>query len=133
MRFLSIFLVFLLWLPAGAAILAWDASSGATGYRLYYGTNSGQYAWNVNVGTNLTATVIGLTSGRTYFFGVTAYNSTAESAFSTEIEYTQPSLGVLTVDFARDISGPWTNVVTITNIMDGGAGFWRVNLTNISF
>jgi hypothetical protein len=70
---------------AGSVKLAWDPVVGATGYRVHYGTASGNYPSSVDA-TNLTTfTVLGLTDGTTYFFAVKAYNSSSTSAFSNEV------------------------------------------------
>jgi hypothetical protein len=67
--------------------LAWDANSEAdlAGYKVYYGTSSRNYSNVINVGKVTTYTVASLGPG-TYFFAVTAYNtSNAESGFSNEV------------------------------------------------
>ncbi|MBV9492330.1 MAG: fibronectin type III domain-containing protein, partial [Verrucomicrobia bacterium] len=45
--------------------LAWDPESGIAGYRLHYGTASGNYTTTSNVGNQASATVSNLTAGRT--------------------------------------------------------------------
>ena len=72
---------------AGQVSLAWNASSGpVSGYKVYYGTASGNYASNLNVGNTTTATVASLADGSTYYFAVKAYDSTGnESGFSNEV------------------------------------------------
>lgn len=70
-----------------SATLAWQPSSDSTvvGYKLYYGTVSGVYTSVINVGKSTMATVSNLVSGITYYFAVTAYDSTSkESPFSNE-------------------------------------------------
>ena len=71
-------------------MLQWSASSDSrvVGYRVYWGTASRSYQTRgtgapANGGTSH---VVGnLTSGRTYYFAVTAYdNAGSESAFSAE-------------------------------------------------
>jgi hypothetical protein len=54
---------------------AWDRNSDSLtrGYRLYYGTASGNYQWSVDVGNNISAP-LNLASGR-YYSVVRAYNS----------------------------------------------------------
>lgn len=75
-----------------AALLAWDPTPGATGYKLYSGTSSRTYTTVADVG-NLTSNSVVLAIGSTYFFAVTAYNGSGESDFSTEVSYTPvPSL-----------------------------------------
>lgn len=57
----------------GAGIrLAWTAVSGANGYVVKYGTSTGNYTVELNVGNVLTYTVSGLTDGVTYYFAVEA-------------------------------------------------------------
>ncbi|WNR45243.1 fibronectin type III domain-containing protein [Paenibacillus roseipurpureus] len=64
--------------------LSWSAVSGATGYKVKYGTASGSYSTTVSVGNVTSYTVSSLTNGTTYYFVVTATNSTVESAYSNE-------------------------------------------------
>ncbi len=79
---------------AGQPTLAWNAVNSPTpaGYKLYYGTVSGSYAYSVNVGNTTTYTMSGLSTGATYYFAVTDYNSGGlESGYSNEVSYTVPS------------------------------------------
>jgi hypothetical protein len=71
---------------AGAIHVRWDPVPQATGYRVYYGTQSGQYTGSLTVG-NTTSTVIGgLADCVTWHLAVKAYNATGESpSFSNEI------------------------------------------------
>jgi hypothetical protein len=72
--------------------LKWDPNPAPNlaGYRVYYGTSSGVYTQEIDVG-NMTATLVSnLKEGRTYFFAVTAYNTAAESLPSNEVSYTVP-------------------------------------------
>ena len=71
--------------------LAWDPSTdpSVTGYRLYYGTASGSYTQQVDVGNSSTAPLPNLTPGTTYYFVVTAYDaSNVESVPSNEVTFT---------------------------------------------
>src|SRR5690349_21646306 len=75
--------------------LAWDRNSepDIAGYILHSGTNSGVYLNTVNVRNVTTNMVSGLTPGVTYYFAVTAYNTSGlESDFSNEISYTADSV-----------------------------------------
>src|ERR1043166_6787945 len=75
--------------PSARALkLAWDPSTGATGYKLYYGTSSSNYTSVVNAGNSTSNTINGLQIGTTYYFAVSAYNASTESAPSSEISYT---------------------------------------------
>jgi Immunoglobulin I-set domain len=73
--------------------LAWNpAASGAAGYYIYYGTNSGSYYAKLDVGLNIVANITGLTAGQTYYFVVTAYNSARfESLPSNQASFVVPT------------------------------------------
>lgn len=74
--------------------LAWDPSPGPdiAGYKIYYGTASGDYSQVITVGNTTNATVSGLVEGSTYYFAATAYNSfDLESEPCEEISYTVPT------------------------------------------
>jgi len=68
--------------------LAWNASpeTDIAGYKVYYGTASQNYDWVLDIGKVTTYTVTGLTSGFTYYFAVTAYDtSDLESTYSNQV------------------------------------------------
>ncbi len=74
-------------------MLSWDANSAPNleGYKVYLATASGGYGAPIaTVAMDMTSyTVTGLETGTTYFFVVTAYNSSgAESSFSNEVSKT---------------------------------------------
>jgi hypothetical protein len=78
-----------------AASLAWNASSGVTGYRLYYGTAPHTYQQakgsGVAVGNVTAYKVSGLKSSTLYYFAVTAVDSNGqESAYSNEVSKQTP-------------------------------------------
>jgi fibronectin type 3 domain-containing protein len=77
--------------------LQWSASSDTrvAGYRVYWGTASRTYQQGLGSGARASAgtshVVANLPSGRTYYFAVTAYDSSGtESAFSAEATKTIP-------------------------------------------
>jgi hypothetical protein len=73
---------------AADVTLAWDASDGAAGYKIYYGTTSNSYTDVVDVGDVLTHTFTNLPDDVTYYFAATAYDETyLESDFSEEVSY----------------------------------------------
>lgn len=82
-------------LIAGSALISWIAPiinedgsilNDLEGYKLYYGTSSGVYTISVDVGNVASSLVTGLTSGTTYYFVVTAYDTIGnESGYSTEV------------------------------------------------
>jgi hypothetical protein len=78
----------------GTLTLAWDPSSdpSVVGYRLYEGIAGETYTNIMDVSSNLMATVLSLVAGETYYFAVTAYDSSGlESVFSGQISYTVPA------------------------------------------
>jgi hypothetical protein len=72
---------------AAQAVLAWNAStdSSVTGYKVYYGTQSGTYQAPIGAGNNTTYTLTGLSASQTCYLAVTAYSSTQESPYSQEM------------------------------------------------
>ncbi len=79
---------------AGEVTLSWNAPTtnedgtpltDLDGYIVYYGTASGSYSQDTNVGNVTTYQVTGLTDGATYYFSVTAYDTSGnESAYANE-------------------------------------------------
>jgi hypothetical protein len=99
-RFLTLFLL-VSFLVFGSALevsaanvkLTWDPSPEplVTGYRLYYGTSSGNYTNVIDAGNRTDYTVTELAEGATYYFAATAYIGTGdESTFSNVASYTVP-------------------------------------------
>ncbi|MCP4254348.1 MAG: fibronectin type III domain-containing protein [Candidatus Scalindua sp.] len=75
------------------ATLTWDANteSDLSGYRLYYGTSSGSYSNNIDVGNKTSHSLFGLKSGQTYYIVTRAYDSSGnESDDSNEEIFTAP-------------------------------------------
>ena len=56
-----------------ALVLTWTAASGATGYKVYFGTVSPPTA-AIDVGNVTSYTLSGLTNGQTYYVAVSAYS-----------------------------------------------------------
>jgi hypothetical protein len=80
---------------AATVTLSWDQNpeSDIAGYKLHYGTVSGNYQYDVDVGNYTSCTISGLAEGTTYYFAATAYNSgNVESGLSEELAYTIPTL-----------------------------------------
>ena len=68
--------------------LAWDPNNepDIAGYQVYYGTSTGIYTDSIDVNNSTTCTISDLEEGQTYYFAVTAYNSSyEESGFSNEV------------------------------------------------
>jgi type IV pilus assembly protein PilY1 len=73
--------------------LAWDPNTepDLAGYIIYYGHESRNYLYFINVGNQLSCTIADLQPGETYYFSATAYNTSgAESDYSIEVIYSVP-------------------------------------------
>lgn len=73
---------------AGSASLTWDANSepDLAGYRVSYGTISGTYASQIDVGNVTSHAISSLADGSTYYFSVQAYDDAGNlSAHSREV------------------------------------------------
>ncbi len=99
---------------AGDAVLSWDPNTepDLAGYKVYSGTASGIYGTPIDTGNLTTQTVTGLSSG-TYFFAVTAYDTSGnESGFSNEVSKTIST---------SDPTPPILAAITPTNITSNSA------------
>lgn len=74
---------------AGDITLAWDAVTGATGYKLYCGSASKTYGAPVDV-KNVTTYKLTLPAGTDRFCAVTAYDASSESGYSNEVTFHVP-------------------------------------------
>jgi hypothetical protein len=100
---------------AGDVTLAWDAVSATNlaGYKVYYGTASRSYLTPLSAGTqtSYTVTTSHFQPGQTYYFSVTAYDSSGnESGYSNEVSKTIP-----TCDINSDSS---TNVLDLQGLIN---------------
>lgn len=96
---------------AAQSTLAWNAVTepGVAGYKLHYGTVSGNYTQSVDAGTMTSCTVNDLIEGKTYYFAATSYDSKGnQSAYSNEVSKTVPSTTQYTLDITRNGSGSGT-------------------------
>jgi fibronectin type 3 domain-containing protein len=91
---------------AGQLKLAWDPVANATGYRLYYGTSSGNHSSSVDAKNQTIVTMSGLTDGVRYYFVVTAYDSTTTSNFSNEVSGVVPASSATSSPFGVDTTPP---------------------------
>lgn len=83
----------------GAAVrISWspNSESDLAGYKVYYGTASGSYSKVVNTGLSTYVDISGLSSGMTYYFAVTAYDTgNNESGYSQEAHALIPNQAVV--------------------------------------
>ncbi|MGD2186698.1 MAG: fibronectin type III domain-containing protein [Desulfobacterales bacterium] len=73
--------------------LEWDPNTEPelAGYKIYWGTASGNYSFSKDAGKNTTCTVSGLDEGKTYYFAATAYDANGnESGYSNQVSFTVP-------------------------------------------
>jgi hypothetical protein len=87
-------------LQAASVSLAWTPPvsnvngtplTNLRGFKVHYGRQSGSYSTSVDVGNTTNITVAGLDNNATYFFSVTAYNSSnVQSAYAAELVWNSP-------------------------------------------
>ena len=94
--------------------LSWypSTSSNLTGYKIYYGTASGNYTGTLMVGAVTNATIPGLVAGTTYYFAAATCNTNLnqESPLSNETSFTVPSQALLAIQVTQDGQGAATAV-----------------------
>src|SRR3990170_1669525 len=108
---------------AGEAVLTWDPPTTNTdgtpltdlaGYKIHYGTTSGNYTTVIDVGNVTTYTVTNLTNNVTYYFATTAYDSSGnESGYSNEVSKT--------ISGTADTTAPVLSNITTGSITSSGA------------
>jgi len=100
-----------LWAPAASwaasVTLRWQANSepDIAGYNLYYGTASRDYGPPIPTGNTTSYTVDNLDEGRTYYFALTALDTSGnESGYSSEISANATSSEPATEDYTLLLS-----------------------------
>ncbi len=131
-----VFLIFTISLTqnalAGSATISWNANteSDLSGYKIYYGTSprsgacpTGNYPNVIDVGNVTTYTFNNLTDGSTYYFSVTAYDtSNNESTCSAEVNKAVAAITLTASLTATPSSGASPlNGVDLTAIVGGNA------------
>lgn len=119
-------IVLILLLAPGAAMagnvsLQWDANteSDLAGYKVYYGTASGQYGTPITIGLTTTYTISNLPAG-TYYFAVTAYNSSGlESGFSNEVSAAVSGTSTSLCDINTDTRTDVLDLQVLSNVILG--------------
>jgi hypothetical protein len=116
---------------AGNAFLQWKAPTtnedgtpltDLSGYKIYYGTASGNYSKTIDVGNVTTYTITNLTDGVTYYFAATAYDrSMNESRYSNEVNkiillaegnVSNPSIKQCTLHISKSRTGSGSGTVS---------------------
>ena len=105
---------------AGFRTVSWNPSSGASGYKIHYGTSPNSYSSVVDVGNVTQATIQqDLDDCTTWYFAVTAYNSLGESDFSSEVPWLTP----MSVDSASPVGSSTIRQGSQFTMNIDGAGF----------
>lgn len=101
--------------------LSWDATSGATGYKVLRGTSTGVYTVTNSVAsnTNFDATVVG---GTTYYYVVQATNASGGGALSSEVSVT-PTIALPGTPTGFTATGTNSAVLLSWNSAAGAAGY----------
>ncbi len=131
---------------SGDAYLTWDPPTtnadgtpltDLSGYKVYYGTASGNYGTVINVGNVTSYTVASLTSNVTYYFATTAYDTSSnESGFSNEVSKTIEAVsdttaptGTISINSGASYSTS-TSVTLTLSCSDSGSGCSQMRLSN---
>jgi hypothetical protein len=103
--------------------LAWDPPTSnedgspvtdLAGYTVHYGENSGAYSDTLDAGAREFAVVSGLTSGKTYYFAVSAYNSLGlGSSLSEEFAWTATGESATSIEGTVQYRGAKSGPVTV--------------------
>ena len=101
-----------------AQAVAWDPSTGATGYRVVYGSQSGVYTQQVDVGNVVSYRPSGFDWSKPLYFAVLAYNSTGVSSLSNEVQWLPTKLTGLQASVSYPLltgkSVTWTATASAT-------------------
>ncbi|MDQ7786428.1 MAG: DUF1566 domain-containing protein [Thermodesulfovibrionales bacterium] len=91
-----------------------------SGYKVYYGTSTKSYPQTLTVGNVTTCTVGNLADGTTYYFAITAVNSSLkESKYSNEISRVMPAAPHYALSISRNGAGNGTVTSSPAGIMCG--------------
>lgn len=92
---------------AASLRVSWSANteSDLAGYKVYYGTQSGSYSQNIDVGNVTSYTISSVSSGTTYYVAVSAYDTSgnesersSEVSASVPVSDTTPPTGTMTIN-----------------------------------
>lgn len=117
----------------GRVSLGWPAAFNAAGYNVYFSTAPGfaiDAATKFGTTTSTTATVTGLADNTTYYFKITAANTSGESGPSNEVFATTPVVGTpfeqANLVTSQEVAVSWYFNILVSGT---GAGWMRGNLS----
>ena len=103
------------------------------GFKLYVGNASGSYQQSIDVGNQTSYTLSALNDGATYYFAVTAYDTTGfESAFSSELSKSFPALPVTHIITATSGNGGTITAANTANINQASNGTTKVTSVTVN-
>src|SRR3989338_1538401 len=103
--------------------LNWNAVTGATAYRVYRGTNATDLALVISPDTTGT-TQTGLVAGTTYYYAVSAFNASGESAKSAVVSATVPNTPTTLFAPTALTATPATDRINLSwNAVAGATGY----------
>jgi hypothetical protein len=94
----------------GEVGLQWDPVTGATGYRVGYGTASGTYTSTIDVGAPSAATITGLADCTTHYLAVKGTNAAGASPFWSNEVAGWPRPYVIGVEPSQVVAGEVTTL-----------------------
>jgi hypothetical protein len=110
--------------------LTWNYSTSpnVVAYKVYFGTESGNYPNSTIFGVVSDVIIPGLAPGTTYYFAVTAIDTNGdESAFSTEAAYSVPAPGSISVQVQASTEALQAVQVSWSASSDSGVYGYAVN------
>jgi len=125
---------------AGSLKLIWDANTedDLAGYKVYYGTSSGNYEQPIDVGNVTEYELKGLNEGITYYIALTAYDtSNNESEKSDEVSGvpqpppdTQNPTIIITYPTSSSTYSTSNNTITISGTASDNKGVTSITWSN---
>ena len=103
---------------ANSILASWDATTGATSYRVEWGTSSGSYlaANRQTIVGATSATISGLTASTTYYVRVRASNSFGDGPYSAEafVNTEYRVSGLILTDLSSDrLTASWNSLIGV--------------------
>jgi len=113
------------------ANLSWNSVSGATSYKVKYGTSSGSYGTILPVGNQTSYQVTGLTNGTPYYFVVSATNAGGESPNSNQVSATPQAQASEQVTFITNVDYSASGQITKIQYGNGDVTEYTYNSSNL--